>query len=135
MKKAGIIIGSIVGAIVILGGVMFFVMSQSAKAGLASLVYEDVDMTQTTDGIFEGEADAGMVYVRVAVTIQDHAITGIEILEHNNGRGTAAEAITQEMMEANRYDVDVISGATLSSEAFRSAVSKALKASCEAIQS
>lgn len=131
MKKALIIIGSIVGAIVVLGVVMYLLMSHSANAGLESLVYEDVDMSQTTDGAFEGEADAGMVSVKVVVTVKDHTITGIEILEHNSGRGAAAEAITQDMVEANSYDVDVISGATLSSEAFRSAVSKALKASCE----
>jgi uncharacterized protein with FMN-binding domain len=120
---------------VVLATVMFLVMSQSAKAGLESLVYENVDRNQMADGTFEGEADAGMVYVRVAVTIQDHAITHIDILEHENGRGAAAEAITDTMKAANSYDVDVVSGATLSSEAFRSAVSKALKASCDAYQS
>ncbi len=131
MKKALVIIGSIVGAIVVLGVVMFLLMSHSASAGLQSLVYEDVDMSQATDGTFEGQADAGMVSVKVAVTVKNHAITGIEIMEHSNGRGAAAEAITQDMVAANSYDVDVISGATISSETFRSAVSKALKASCE----
>lgn len=132
MKKVLIISASVIGALIILGVVLFLVMSHAASAGLASLVYEDVDMNQTADGTFEGEADAGMVSVKVAVTIQDHAITRIDILEHNNGRGTAAEAITEDMVAANSYDVDVVSGATLSSEAFRSAVSRALKASCDA---
>ena len=41
---------------------------------------------------------------------------------------TAAEAIVADMVEKNRYGVDAVSGATLSSEAIKSAVSKALYA-------
>jgi uncharacterized protein with FMN-binding domain len=130
MKKFFIVLGIIVGVVVLTGGVMFIIMSASASSALSSMVYEDVDMSQAADGVYEGASDAGMVSVRVAVTVSDHAISRIEIIEHKNGRGAPAEAITQSMVEANSYEVDAVSGATLSSETIKSAVSKALKASC-----
>lgn len=131
MKKFLIVSGIVVSAIVIVGFVMFALMSNSANNALASMVYEDVDMSQTKDGTFEGVVEAGLVTVKVAVTVEDHAITCIDIIEHENGKGAPAEAITEDMIAANSYDVDVVSGATMSSEAIKSAVSKALKASCE----
>jgi Uncharacterized protein conserved in bacteria len=56
-----------------------------------------------------------------------HKIADITIIEHKNGLGSKAEAITDAMVEKNSYNVDAVSGATLSSEAIKSAVSKALK--------
>ncbi len=130
MKKALIIAGIVIGVILVIGAVGFLLMSNSAKNALASLVYEDIDMSRAADGTFEGSADSGLVSVKVAVTVQDHTISRIDILEHKNGKGAPAEAITQDMTAANTYDVDAISGATLSSETIKSAVSRALKASC-----
>lgn len=127
MKKVLIAAGIVLGVLVLLGGGMFFKMTRDAQNGLASLKYENVDMARVADGVYQGEADAGLVYVKVEAEVQDHAIRNIRILEHKNGRGGAAEAITGAMIAANRYDVDVVSGATLSSEAIRSAVSVALK--------
>lgn len=131
MKKALIIAGSIIGALLIIGFTSFLLMSNAESSALESMVYENVDMSQAKDGTFEGAVDAGMVSVRVAVTVQNHAISRIDILEHDNGMGAAAEAIAEDMVAANRYDVDAVSGATLSSEAIKSAVSMALKASCQ----
>ena len=131
MKKALIITGAVLGAILVVGFVGFLLMSNTASSALASMVYEDVDMSRAADGTFEGAVDAGLVSVRVLVTVEDHAIRSIEIVEHKNGRGAAAEAITEDMVAANRYDVDGVSGATLSSAAIKSAVSQALKASGE----
>jgi uncharacterized protein with FMN-binding domain len=130
MKKLFIVLGIIAGAVVLTGAVMFIIMSAAASSALSSMVYEDADMSQAADGVYEGASDTGMVSVRVAVTVSDHAISHIEIIEHKNGRGAPAEAITQSMVEANSYEVDAVSGATLSSETIKSAVSKALKASC-----
>lgn len=106
-------------------------MKSSADKALANIVFEDVDMSQTKDGTYFGETDAGMVYVKVSVTVANHAIKTIDIIEHKNGRGAKAQAITGNIIAENSYDVDVISGATLSSKAIKSAVSKALNESCK----
>ena len=130
MRKALIIAGIIVGIILLIGIAGFMLISNSAKNALASLEYEAIDMSRTDDGTYEGAADVGVVSVKVSVTVEDHAISHIYILEHNSGKGAPAEAITQDMTAANTYDVDAVSGATLSSEAIKSAVSKALRAGC-----
>jgi len=119
--------------IVILAAIVlaaFLFMKNSADKALSNIVFEDVDMAQSVDGTYIGETDAGMVYVKVAVTVENHAVTDIDILEHKNGKGEKAEAITDTIIAANSYDVDVVSGATLSSKTIKSAVSKALKQSC-----
>jgi len=127
LKVLLIILGSIV--VIVVGAILL--MKNSADKALASIVYEDVDMNQTKDGTYCGEADARMVYVKVAVTVENHAIKNIDIIEHNNGRGAKAESITNTIIDKNSYDVEVISGATLSSKTILSAVSKALKESCK----
>lgn len=130
MKKALIITGIVLGVFLLIGVVGFIAISQSAHQALASLVYEDIDMARAADGTYGGAVDAGVISVRVAVSVKDHAISRIDIIKHNNGKGAPAEAITQNMTAANTWDVDAVSGATLSSEAIKSAVSQALKASC-----
>ncbi len=122
MKKLGIVL--IVFAAFLLGS--FLWMTNSAKKGMQSLIYEPVDMARVADGEYTGESNAGLVKVKVCVAVKDHSITAIEILEHENGMGSKAKAITQTMLTYNSYQVDAVSGATLSSETIKSAVSKAL---------
>lgn len=130
MKKALKVILILVAtlAIVFFGG--FLIIRNQALKAQESLTFETVDMSQAADGDFTGEADLKVVQVKVSVTVKNHAIEKIELLEHKNGMGQKAEAITERMVGANSYEVDAVSGATLSSEAIKSAVSKALKASC-----
>lgn len=124
MKKIIIILGIIIAVLI---GIYIW-MSSNAKEELDAMVYEDIDMSSITDGTYYGEADAGLVIVKVGVTVSGHTITAIDIIEHQNGLGSKAEDITESMIAENSYDVDGVSGATLSSEAIKSAVSKALKA-------
>jgi uncharacterized protein with FMN-binding domain len=123
MKKIFIVLG----IIVIFALCAFLWMTSRANKESAAMVYEDIDMNLVADGTYYGEADAGLVLVKVGVTVKGHSIKNIYIIEHKNGRGKKAESITQSMIAKNSYDVDVVSGATLSSKAIKSAVSKALK--------
>jgi uncharacterized protein with FMN-binding domain len=127
MKKLLIGIGIALGVLALVTGGMFFKMTRDAQAALAALKYETIDMNHVADGVYQGEADAGLVYAKVEVQVQAHAIEGVKILEHKNGMGGAAEAITDTIVSENRYDVDAVSGATLSSQTIKSAVSQALK--------
>lgn len=107
---------------------LVFAATGAAEKELGALVYHDVDMDSVADGTYYGETDAGLVYVKLAVSVKDHAIEEIRIMEHKNGLGQAAESILWAMVDKNDYAVDAVSGATLSSEAIKSAVSKALNA-------
>ncbi|ERK30854.1 FMN-binding protein [Clostridium intestinale] len=123
MKKMGI--AFIILIILVVGG--FLLMTSNAKKELKAMEYEKIDMNLVSDGVYNGEADAGLVIVKVGVTVKDHSINKIDIIEHQNGLGSKAETITEEIIKKNSYKVDSISGATLSSEAIKSAVSKSLK--------
>jgi uncharacterized protein with FMN-binding domain len=123
MKKVFIVL--VVVIIFVLGG--FLLLTSKANTALETMLYEKIDMELVADGTYQGETNAGLVLVKVDVSVKDHAIVNIDIIEHQNGFGGKAETITDRMIERNNFDVDAVSGATLSSEAIKSAVSKALK--------
>ena len=131
MKKGIKIFLIIAAALAALILTAFLIMTNSSNKAMQSMVFESVDMARTADGTYYGETDAGMVYVKVAVTVENHAINSIEIIEHRNGRGAKAESITGDIIAHNSIIVDDVSGATLSSKAIRCAVGKALKQSFE----
>jgi len=126
MKKIGKVVGIIAGILILGIVIMFLVASSMVKKEMDEIVYEKVDMTKVADGVYQGSTLTSLVKVEVEVTVVNHKITKIVLLKHENGRGTAAEVITDKMIAENSYEVDAISGATTSSEVIKSAVSKAL---------
>ncbi len=60
------------------------------------------------------------------VTVQNGAITNIDILEHKNERGKPAEIVVDRIIEEQKIDVDTVSGATNSSTVIKKAVENAL---------
>ncbi len=112
-------IGGIFSAVVLL-------MSVKMEDELAGLQYCEIDLNELKDGIYQGQAETTFVKAAVAVEVSDHKIIGIDILKHDNGLGTRAEGIVEDMIALNTYDVDAISGATSSSQIIKSAVNDAL---------
>lgn len=123
MKKIGLILL----ILIVIGLGLYISLVNSSKKSLTAMEYEEVDMSEVADGVYFGEVDAGLVYVKVSVTVNENKLINIRILKHKNGLGSKAESIITEMLQQNSYKVDAVSGATLSSEAIKSAVSKALK--------
>lgn len=93
---------------------------------IESIVISDVDLTQVQDGTYTGMTDSGVVKVEVEVTVSDHTIIDIQIIEHVNGKGEPAEAIVDDMIEQQKVTVDSVTGATYSSIVIKDAVQKAL---------
>ena len=58
---------------------------------------------------------------------QEPKIENIELLKHQNGFGNAANSIVKNMVQKNTYNVDAISGATVSSKVIINAVNNALE--------
>ena len=85
-----------------------------------------IDISTVPDGVYIGEYDVDFVYAKVEVTVQDKAITKIEILEHKNGRGSPAEIVVDRIIEEQKIEVDAVSGATNSSTVIKKAVENAL---------
>ena len=126
MKKV-IRIAVIFLCIVFMGVVGF--KTWSAKLVKEARELEDVfiDLSKVEDGTYEGHSELGPVIVDVKVIVKKGKITEIEILNHQNGLGHSANVIVDEMVDKNTYDVDAVSGATVSSEIIMNAVNNALQ--------
>lgn len=94
---------------------------------LKNLEIGEVDLSVLDNGIYTGSYDGGLVSAKVKVTVKDHKIINIEILEHDNGRGEAAESIIDKIIEIQSLDVDVVSGATASSKVICKAIENSLR--------
>ncbi len=83
------------------------------------------------DAVFYGQNDHGVGgTIRVAVTMEGDAIKAIKTLEQKETRGlgtTAIMQLTKDIVSANSTEVDMVTGATLSSFAFIGAVRQAVE--------
>jgi len=98
---------------------------------LADLAINDVDLAKVSDGVYTGSYKAFPVAATVKVTVSDHVITGIELVEHSNGQGASAEIIPDKVVEAQTLQVDAVSGATYSSKVILKAIEAALNSASE----
>lgn len=86
------------------------------------------------DGTYTGSlADAFYGYVKVQATVSGGRLADVQFLSYPNDRGTSIEInrqampyLTQEALAAQSANVNIISGATQTSEAFRQSLSVAL---------
>lgn len=97
------------------------------KNNIETIELKDIPLNNIEDGSYIGEYDAGYIYARVRVTVSNHHLQKIQILEHKTERGKTAEIITKQMIENQSTKVDAISGATNSSKVIGKAVCNALE--------
>ena len=121
---------TVVLAVAVIGAAIFCIVYlkqvSDYKEAIASMTFAEIDLTAVSDGTYMGEYDAGMVSAKVQVTVENHEIREIQLLEHHNDRGAPAESILDRMVEEQRTDVDAVTGATNSSKILRKAVENAL---------
>jgi uncharacterized protein with FMN-binding domain len=81
-----------------------------------------------TDGVYEGSATIWPVKAVVKVAVENRRIARIDILEHRTMLGgPAEEVIPAKIIEKQSTNVDVVSGATMSSDAIMDAVQLAIE--------
>lgn len=107
---------------------VFVAVVQNNMDALGRETIPDVELAAVSDGVYSGSYSNFPISVKVAVTVQDHVITDIALIEHRHGQGAAAEAVPGIVTEAQSLDVDAVSGATYSSKAILKAISNALTA-------
>ena len=86
----------------------------------------EINLVQIDDGTYSGSFKSLLIKVQVEVTIQNHVITDIIILEHQNGQGDDADVIIDDVLLEQSINIDFISGATYSSKAILLAIGDAL---------
>ena len=124
LAVAGAVVG--VCCIAIVGIGLFISITRANLEHLGSLPTADVDMSMVADGTYTGSYSMFPVRAQVRVTVKDHRMTQIELIEHRHGRGAAAETIPGKVVEAQSLDVDTITGATYSSKVILKAIENAL---------
>lgn len=128
-NKTKLIVLSIVLIVFAFMVILFINIVSELKNGeqtLSEMTFTEIDLSSIKDGTYTGEFKAGLVYVKVKTTIQDKKITDIKLIEHKNGKGSAAESIISDIIAKQTTDVDMISGATISSKVIRKAIENSL---------
>ena len=104
----------------------YFIDFENYRNKIREIHIQDVDISEVEDGVYIGEYDAGYIYAKVEVIIENGIIAELRILEHGNERGKAAEVVTEEIKRQQKLDVDAVTGATNSSSVIKKAVQNAL---------
>lgn len=129
MSKKMKIVLSLLLVIVVAGGAFgIYSMQRTSKyrQAVEDTIISEVDLTQVKDGSYRGSHDVDMINATVHVDVEDHKIKNIELVEHVNDRGRAAEEIVSEIISQQKIKVDTVSGATNSSKVIQKAVQNAL---------
>lgn len=126
MKKANKVV------LVLFGAVLLLVIVGKIAIGNMMAKIQNIpammpDLSYFSDGNYTGEYSLLPVHVKVQVSVSEHQIADIAILEHDNGLGSAAESITFDVIEQQSLDIDAVSGATVSSKCILKAIENALE--------
>lgn len=125
-KKGCLITVLVVTVIIVIAVIIGYNVITNKLESFSHIDFSTLDLSTVEDGTYTGSADGGIVKATVEVTVKDHVITAIKIVDHDNGKGKPAEAIIHDIVEHNSMEVDAISGATHSSNIIKAAVLDAL---------
>lgn len=138
-RKMWIVIGSVIVCVAaILGGGIVF--TGAGRRELKNLPIESVDFHQLKDGTYTGEYKGqkdAFRNARVQVTVASGKVSQIEGMDgalmkdgvpaHLNAKGDTIQDLYGRVVSSQSLQVDVISGATLTSKAHLKAVENAVK--------
>jgi uncharacterized protein with FMN-binding domain len=129
----------IVLGILVLGmGIGFLVMEPGRREAM-NLTMEDLDLSGLKDGIYTGEYKGTKDSLRnckVEVTVAAGKVTAVKVLEGSLAKGDTPvvirggqtiDVLFNRVIDAQSLQVDVISGATITSRVHLKAVENALK--------
>lgn len=106
--------------------VAYFMDFREYQRNVESISFENIELSDVEDGTYVGEYDAGYIYAKVEVKIEDGKIVSINLMEHRNERGKAAEVIVGNVVATQEINVDAVSGATNSSNVIKKAIENAI---------
>ena len=103
---------------------IFILFSAGCSKKSSGSVYKDGSYTETVNG-YGGE-------FKITVVLKEDKIQEINILENNETKGVSSvafEYVVEQILEKQSTDVDGVSGATVTSNAIKTAVNNALEKS------
>jgi uncharacterized protein with FMN-binding domain len=85
-----------------------------------------VDLTGVGDGTYTGAFKKGRWNSQVEVTVKDHKIVDIKVLNADPTVNSISEDTVKKVIEAQKVDIDIVSGATVTTKALLKAIEDAL---------
>ncbi len=113
--------------ILVVGFLSLFLLNENAQHAL-SQDRSMPDLSTAIDGVWYGSYTIWPVSAEVNVEIVDQKIHDIVLIKHFTGRGQGAEVLLQNALREQTLELDLISGATISSQAIIQAIREALLA-------
>lgn len=93
----------------------------------AKLPFYNVQPEQVEDGTYRGKIYTNFLHVQLDVTVTDHKLTKIEIIENEGAYGKKVAPIIDEMIAQNSSVVQAVQGEELASIVFVACVDDALR--------
>ncbi len=124
-KRILIIFGIVILSMLLLVG-FTLAMALPGLEETTSLEIHSFDLSRIPDGTYTGSYSSFRWTTTVQVTVKDHSISEIDATKLQSGRAPLVNDLTEDVCEAQDNDVDVVSGATASSNAFLKALEIAL---------
>lgn len=91
-----------------------------------NLPFYNTSLEAVDDGTYYGKTYTKFLHVQLEVTVQNHQLQNIKVLENKGSQGQKVEPILQEMIKQNKVVVPAIKGEELASLVFISCVDSAL---------
>jgi uncharacterized protein with FMN-binding domain len=117
---------TVVALIVIMAGGYFVARKRVQFREASSLPFYTVDLQELSDGVYTGKTYTSFLHLQLEVTLENHEIKQIAVIENEGLDGEKARPIIQKMISENSYVVPAIKGAELGSLVYISCVSTAL---------
>ncbi len=126
MKKAlRIVLTIFVCFVLIAGGGLFFLSRGLSE--VSELAISNIDLTLHEDGLYRGLYDAGRFTNEIEVEVRNNEITRLNILQDVRfSRQDVIDELFDSVIKKQSLDVDIVSGATVTSKAYLKAIENAL---------
>lgn len=126
LKKAGLALGIIVILLGLIAGLFIYELDHTRNLAIGS-----VDLMGIDDGVYRGQSGLLLRSNALAVTVADHKITKIEILRDamcpvEDMREPVYTELFTAVIERQTIDVDVVSGATVTTKQYLKSIENAL---------
>ena len=116
-----------VALIVLMAGGYMISRKKARMREAAALPFYKVELSKIADGEYEGKTYTSFLHLQLKVTVENHQIKKIDILENEGLDAETARPIIEKMIEQNSVVVPAVKGAELGSLVYISCVSMALK--------
>ncbi len=101
---------------------------QSGMSSTKSLTITSIDLSLVDDGIYEGTYENGRFTTTIEVTIVDHMITELVVIDDVTfANPDVTRALFDQIITSQDIDIDIIAGSTITTKAYLKAIENALK--------